>query len=80
MVLILYLIPHDTLLQNAKKVYYIMRTVFYYKIPQFYFNLRQLLQSASILLENVTVITNCNVYYKMHQYSYFSTNTGFPPP
>ena len=37
-----------TLLQNAKEVYYKMRQVFYYKM-------RQLLQNATILLQNVTV-------------------------
>ena len=37
-----------------------MRQVFYYKM-------RQLLQIATILLQNVTVITKCDVYYKLRQ-------------
>ena len=64
-----YLIHYGTLLQNAtdiitkcdsyfitkygKKVYYKMHQVFYYKM-------RQLLQIATILLQNAMLITNCN--------------------
>ena len=36
------------LLQNAKKVYYIMRQLFYYKM-------QQLLQNTTILLQDATV-------------------------
>ena len=49
------------LLQNATEVYYKMRQGFYYK-------LRQLLQNATILLQNTTVITKCDVYHKLRQY------------
>ena len=38
------------LLQNATEVYYKMR---------------QLLQNATILLQNATVITKCDIYYKL---------------
>ena len=31
---------------------------------EFYHKMRQLLQIATILLQNVTVITKCDVYYK----------------
>ena len=31
--------------------------------------MQQLLQNATILLQNVTVITKCNVYYKLRQYT-----------
>ena len=40
------------LLQNATGVYDKMRQVFHYKMRQFYYKMRQLLQNA-------TVITNC---------------------
>ena len=50
------------LLQNATEVYYNMRQVFYYKM-------RQLLQNAKILLQKATVITKCDVYYKLRQYT-----------
>ena len=41
------------LLQNAAEIYSKMRQVFYYKMRQF-------LQTATILLQNVTYITNCD--------------------
>ena len=49
------------LLQNATKVYYKMRQVFYYKM-------RKLLQKASISLQNETVTTKCDIYYKISRY------------
>ena len=51
------------LLQNATRVYYKMRQVFYYKM-------RQSLKIAMILLQNATVITKCDVYYKLRQYNH----------
>ena len=52
------------LLQNATEVYYKMLQVFYYKMQQFYYKMRHLLQIATTLLQNVTVIitfsTNCD--------------------
>ena len=56
------------LLQNATNVYCKMRQVFYYKMRQFYYKLRQLLQIATILLQNAIVITKSDVYYKLRQY------------
>ena len=53
------------LLRNATKFYYKMRQVFYYKMRQFYYKLRQLLQIATILLQNATFITNCNSILKI---------------
>ena len=50
------------LLQNAREVYYKIRQVFYYKM-------RQLLEIATTLLQNATVITKCDVYYKLRQCS-----------
>ena len=50
------------LLQNGTEVHYKMRPVFYYKM-------RQLLQIATTLLQNATVITKCDVYYKLRQYN-----------
>ena len=49
------------LLQSASEVYYKMCQVFYYKV-------RWLLQIAAILLQNATVITKCDIYYKLQQY------------
>ena len=63
-----YLIRYDSslqnatviLLKNAREVYYKMRNVFYYKM-------RQLLRNVIILLQNATVISKCDVYYKLRQ-------------
>ena len=46
------------LLQNATEVHYKMREVFCHKM-------RQLLQIATIFLQNVTL---CDVYYKLRLY------------
>ena len=54
--------------QNATEVYYKMRQVFYYKTRQFYYKMQQLLQNVKILLQNATLITKCDVYYKLGQY------------
>ena len=35
-----------------------MRQLFYYKMPQFCSQMRQLLQNATVLLENATVLQN----------------------
>ena len=56
-------------LQNATEVYYKMRQFFYYKMRQFYYKMRQLLQNATILLQNAPGITKCDVYYKLRQYN-----------
>ena len=64
------------LLQNVTEVYhkmhqvfyYKMDKVFYYKMQQFYYKMWQLLQNVMILLQNATVITKCDVYYKLWQY------------
>ena len=61
MVLILYLVHYDTLLQNAI-------TILLQKATKAYYKMKQLLQNALILLQNVTFITNCDVYYKMRRY------------
>ena len=62
------------LLQNATEVYYKIRQIFYYKMRQFYYKMRQLLQIATILLQNETVITKCDVYYGLRQYSQVKEN------
>ena len=41
---------------------------------QFYYKLRQLLQTATTLLQNATVITKCDVFYKLRQYDALSVN------
>ena len=61
-----------TLLQNATEFYYKMRQVFYYKMQQFYYKIQQLLPIATILLQNATAITKCDVYYKLRQYNLLS--------
>ena len=47
---------------------YKIRQGFYYKIGQFYYKRRQLLQSLTVLLQNVAVIAKYKVHYKMRQY------------
>ena len=37
-------------------------------MPQFSYKMQQLLQIATTLLQNMTVITKCRVYYKLRQY------------
>ena len=46
-----------------------MRQVFYYKTQQFYYKIGLLLQIATTLLQNATVITKCYAYYKLRQYN-----------
>ena len=60
------------LLQNATEVDHKMHQVCYYKM-------RQLLQIAMILLQNATVFTKCDIYYKLPQYKVLLTflNTTF---
>ena len=50
----------NMLLQNAAAFYYKMRQKLFTKLRQFYYKMRQLLQNAIILLQNATVITNCD--------------------
>ena len=57
------------LFQNARRPYYKMRHVFYYKTQQFYYKIGLLLQIATTLLQNATVITKCHAYYKLRQYN-----------
>ena len=56
--------------QNATEVYYKMRQGFCYKMRQFYYKIWQLLQNGAILLQNATVITKCDGYYKLRQCTY----------
>ena len=55
------------LLQNVTEVYYKIRQVFYYKM-------RQLLQNATILLQNATFITNCDSTTGYEQLSDYQFN------
>ena len=59
------------LLQNATEVYYKMHQVFYYEM-------RQLLQNATILLQNATVVRKCDVYYKLRQYTLEGSTNSKP--
>ena len=63
------------LLQNATEVYYKTLQGFYYKMRQFYDKMRQLLQT--ILLQNATVITKCDVYFKLRQYTPWNPSYSF---
>ena len=56
------------LLQNVTEIYYKMRHAFYYNMRQCYYKMRELLQIPTILLQNATVITKGDVYYKLRQY------------
>ena len=64
---VLYLIHYDSLLKNAT---YIITKCESYFITKCDRNLLQnalgfLLQNATVLLQSATVITKCNVYYKL---------------
>ena len=41
----------------------------YYKIRKFHYKLRESLQNATVVLQDATVITIYNVFYKMHRYN-----------
>ena len=57
------------LLQNATAILLQNATEVYYHTCQFcYSKMRQLLQNATILLQDATVATKCDVYYKLRQY------------
>ena len=58
-----YLIHYDSLSLNATAILLQNATKLYYKM-------RQLLQIATILLQNATVNSKCDVHYKLRQYSY----------
>ena len=56
-----YLIHYDSLLQNATAILLQNATEVYYKMHRvFYYKMQQLLQIATILLQNVTFVTNCD--------------------
>ena len=64
------MINYDTLLQNATDIITKCDSYFITKCDR---SLLQnasgfLLQNATILLQNATVITKCDVYYKLRQY------------
>ena len=82
-VTVLYFIRHDSLLQNATDIitkcdsyfitkcdrFFITKYDSFYKIRRFYYKMRQLLQNTATLFQNATVITKCDVYYKLRQYT-----------
>ena len=65
----------QTLLQNATAILLQNASGFLLQNVQLYYKMRQLLQNASgfllhnvaVLLQNETVITKCDVYYKLRQ-------------
>ena len=66
-----YLIRYDSLLQNATDVITKCDSYFITKCDR---SLLQnasgfLLQNAAVLLQNATVITKCDAYYKLRQYT-----------
>ena len=49
--------------QNATAILYDkmqQKFIKYYKMRQFYYKIQQLLKNATIVLQNVSVITNCD--------------------
>ena len=46
-----------------------MSQVFHDKMPQIYDKMQQLFWNASISLQNTTVVTKCDVYYKVRWYT-----------
>ena len=58
--------------RSRDRYYYKMRQKLNTKASGFLLQIAKvLLQNAWILLQNVTFITNCNVYYKMRRYNRF---------
>ena len=63
------------LLQNATAILLLNSTEVYYKMHKvFYYKMQQLLQTVTILLQNATVITKCDVYYKLQHFTASSFN------
>ena len=66
------MIHYDTFLQNATGIITKCESYPIKKCD------RDFLQNASgFLLQNVTVITKCDVYYKLRQYSYLLNESKF---
>ena len=67
-----YLIHYDSLLQNAANftnfIFY-TTAILQQNATEVHYKMRQLLQIATILLQNATFITKCDVCYKSRQYS-----------
>ena len=59
-----YLINCDTLLQNATDIITKCDSYFITKCVRFFIT-----NIATVLLQNATVITKCDVYYKLRQYN-----------
>ena len=79
------MIDYDSLLQNATDIiikcdsYFIKncdRSLLQNASGSFLQNATVLLQDAVILLQNVTVITKCDVYYELRQYTVFIRHAG----
>ena len=51
------------------RYYYNMCQLIYYVMAQFYHIMQQLIQNTATLLDNVTVITKTDMYYKMRRYN-----------
>ena len=60
--------PTVFLLQNATKVYHKIRQLFYFNLWQFYRKMGQLLENATMLLQNTTFVPRYDVYYKICRY------------
>ena len=65
-----YLIRHNSklrqmLLQNAIATLLQNATEVYNKMRHFHYKMRQFAENAVILLQNATLITKCNFYYKL---------------
>ena len=74
-----FLIRYDSLLQNTANIitkrdsYFITNC----KMRKFYYKMRQLLQIVTIFLQNAIVVTKCDIYYELQQYTVPMTTIGF---
>ena len=65
-----YLIHYDSLLQNATAILLQNATaIILQNATDVCYKMRQLLQIVTTLSPDVTVITKCDVYYKLRQYT-----------
>ena len=66
-----FIFDYDSFLQNATDIITKCDSYFVTKCDRSLLQNAQgfLLQSATVLIQNATVITKCDVYYKMRQYN-----------
>ena len=71
MIVVLYLVHNDTLLQNVTDIVIHCDSYFIIECSKSLLQNESgfFVQNATILLQNVTVITKCDAYYKMRRYN-----------